>query len=137
MRIAPPLLALLVLAGCASPGPSNTAPAPTAEKQPGNPDKHLVLDPALIGSLRVLGVHTTTGADGLLKFQVDVENLSAAARTIIYQIDWLDRDGLSLGIQYDDFRWTLMPRETAPLSMTAPTPLARDFRLRFRPRGND
>jgi len=136
MKFAPPLLVLLILAGCAPASRRNIAPAPTAEKQPGKADKHVILDPALGGSLRVMEVHTTTGGDGLLRFQVDVQNLSAAARTVIYQIDWLDRDGLSLGIRYDDLRWTLMPRETAPLSMTAPTPMAKDFRLQFRPRGN-
>jgi uncharacterized protein YcfL len=136
MKIALSLLVFLLLAGCASPGSRDTAPAPTAEKQPGKPDKHVIVDPALDGNLRVTRVHTETGGDGLLGFQVDVQNLSSAARTILYQTDWLDRDGRSLGLESQELRWTLLPRETAPLTMTAPTPLAKDFRLHFRPRGN-
>jgi uncharacterized protein YcfL len=139
MKIAPSLLMLLLLAACAPTAPRPAAPAPAAATQPDKPDKpdkRVILDPALGGSLRVLGVHTTTGADGVLQFQADFQNVSAAARTVLYQIDWLDRDGSSLGINYDDIPWTLLPRESAPLTMTAPTPLAKDFRLKLRPRGN-
>ena len=132
MKICVPLLALLLLAACAPHLSRNAAPVPPAEKKP---DKRVILDPALSGNLRVAAVRTLTGPDGILQFQVNVQNLSPAATAITYQIDWLDRDGRSLGIDSEVLRWLLLPRETAPLTMTAPTPLARDFRLMFRPRG--
>ena len=70
------------------------------------------------------------------KFQVDVQNLSSSAKTVIYQVDWLDQDGVSLGIGMEQPPCTLLPKETLPLAIAAPAPTARDFRLTFRPRGN-
>jgi uncharacterized protein YcfL len=130
MKFLASMLASLVLAGCASPESPKPAPA-AAEKKP---DKRVVLDPALKGSLQEVGVRTETGGDGILKFQVDVQNLTPTVQSVVYQIDWLDRDGISLGIHYDDLHWLLLPHETGPLTMTAPTPLAKDFRLTFHPR---
>ena len=111
MKIHGLLFALLFLAGCASPSAPNTAPTPTAAQKP---DKRVILDPALSGILRVVQVRTENSAEGVLQFQVDVQNLTPAAKTVLYQIDWLDRDGASLGIHYDDLRWLLLPHEQAP-----------------------
>jgi uncharacterized protein YcfL len=123
------LAMLLFFVGCAtSPAPK---PAPVAEKAP---DKRVILDPALRGILNVLSVHTETGGDSILKFQVDMQNLTPAPQALVYQIDWLDKDGLSLGIRYNDLHWLLLPHENGPLTMTAPSPLAKDFRLYFHPR---
>jgi uncharacterized protein YcfL len=76
------------------------------------------------------------GTQGYLKFQVDVQNLTASAKTIIYHVDWLDKDGESLGISMEAPPCTLFPKETLPLALTAPASSARDFRLIFLPRGN-
>ena len=125
-------LALVVLAGCASPAPHPAAPAPDAGKIP---DKRVSVDPALRGILQVMEVRDMPATQGYLKFQVDVQNLSSSAKTIIYEVDWLDQDGVSLGIAMEAPPCTLFPKETLPLALTAPAPSARDFRLTFRPRG--
>jgi uncharacterized protein YcfL len=132
MKSALLLLALLVLTGCASPAPHPAEPAQTA----GNlPDKRVALDPALRGIVRIVKVRDMPATQGFLKFQVDVQNLTASAKTIIYEVDWLDEDGDSLGITMEAPPCTLFPNETLPLALTAPAPTARDFRLTFRPRG--
>jgi uncharacterized protein YcfL len=133
MKCSTALLALLLATGCASHQPAKAPPTPQAEKKP---DKRVILDPAFQGSLRIAAIRTETGVDNILQFQVDVENLTPAAKSITYRIDWLDRNGFSLGLRYDDLPWLLLPHETGPLTMAAPTPLARDFRLRLRPRSS-
>jgi uncharacterized protein YcfL len=132
MKSAPWLLALLVLAGCASPAPRPAEPAQAAGKPP---DKRVTVDPALRGILQIIEVRDMPATQGYLKFQVDVQNLSSSAKTIIYEVDWLDQDGVSLGIAMEAPPCTLFPKETLPLALTAPAPSARDFRLTFRPRG--
>ena len=59
---------------------------------------------------------------GYLKFQVDVQNLSSSAKTVIYEVDWLDRDGVSLGIVMEEPPWTLFPHETLPWPSPLPRP---------------
>ena len=131
MKTAFLLLALLMLTGCAASAPPKIQPAPAKPKPP---DKRVILAPELSGVLRVLNLRTETGSDGIFKFQADVQNLGPKARTFLYQIDWLDRDGASLGILGEELPWTLMRQETASLTVTAPTRMAKDFRLKFRAR---
>jgi len=133
MKTALLLLALLLLAGCASPAPRPAEPAHPAAKPA---DKRVTVDPALGGILQVIEVLDMPATQGFLAFQVNVRNLSSSAKTIIYQVDWLDKDGASLGIIMEEPPYTLFPKETRRLAITAPTPTARDFHLTFRPRGN-
>jgi len=66
---------------------------------------------------------------------VDAQNLGAAAVTVIYQVDWLDKDGVSLGISMEEPPCFLFPRETHPIAIASPSAAAKDFRVAFRPRG--
>jgi len=133
MKSALLLLALLALAGCASPAPHPAEPARAAEKLA---DRRVTVDPALRDILRVIQVRDMPATQGYLKFQVDVQNLSSSAKTIIYQVDWLDEAGGSLGLATEAPPCTLFRSETLPIAISAPTPAARDFRITFRPRGN-
>jgi uncharacterized protein YcfL len=133
MKAALLLLALLLLTGCASPA---AHPAESAQPAAKLADKRVTVDPALGGILQVVKVWDMPATQGYLKFQVDVKNLTASAKTIVYQVDWLDKDGASLGIFMEEPPCTLFPKETLPLAIAAPVPTARDFHLTFRPRGN-
>jgi uncharacterized protein YcfL len=133
MKYALLLLALLALTGCASPAPRPAEPARAAEPLL---DKRVTVDPALRDVLRVIRVRDMPATQGYLKFQVDVQNLSSAAKTIIYEVDWLNEDGGSLGLATEAPPCTLFRGETLPIAITAPTPAARDFRITFRPRGH-
>jgi len=104
--------------------------APAAGKVP---DKRVTVDPALRGILQVSQVRVVKTAEGYLQFQVDVQNLSASAITVIYQVDWLDKDGVSLGISMDQPPCFLFAHETHPISIATPAFSARDFRMTFRP----
>jgi len=133
MKSALLLLALLVLAGCASSAPRPAEPARAAAKLP---DKRVTVDPALRDILQVNRVRDIAATQGYLEFQVDVQNLTSSFTTIIYQVDWLDKDGVSLGFSMDEPPCLLFARETHSITIAAPAPTARDFRLTFRPRGH-
>jgi uncharacterized protein YcfL len=126
------LLALLVVAGCAAPAPRPAEPAQAGGKAP---DKRVTVDPALRGILQINKVQVISAAQGILQFQVDAQNLGSSPITVIYQVDWLDKDGGSLGISMDEPPCFLFPREIHPITIAAPAPTARDFRVTFRPRG--
>jgi uncharacterized protein YcfL len=130
MKTALSLLALLVLTACSAPAPRPERAGPAAGTQP---DKRVTVDPALRGLLRVNKVRDLPSMRGFLQFQVDVVNLTSSAKTIIYEVDWLDGEGLPLGISVEMPPHTLFPRETFPMILTAPAPTAKDFLLTFRP----
>jgi uncharacterized protein YcfL len=153
MKSALLLLTLLALAGCASPDSQpgqpapaggNTLPSPQpaiprrpAEPAPaaGNtPDKRVTVDPALNGILQIKQVRVIKETQGYLEFQVDVQNLGNSAITVVYQVDWLDKDGVSLGISMDQPPCLLFAHETHPIAIATPAFSARDFRMTFRPR---
>ncbi len=133
------LLLLLAMAGCGSPGSPPASlpaslppqPAPAVAK---NPDARVAVDAALRGILQIDQVRVATSTQGYLQFQIDVENLGASAVTVIYQVDWLDKDGHSLGIAMDQPPCLLFAHETHPIIITSPMPTARDFRVTFHPR---
>ena len=125
-------LVLLAVAGCASPAPRPAEPARAGGKAP---DKRVTVDPALRGILQINRVQVIPAMQGCMQFQVDAQNLGSSPITIIYQVDWLDKDGVSLGISMDEPPCFLFPRETHPITIAAPAATATDFRVTFRPRG--
>ena len=125
-------LILAVLPGCAPSAPSGAKSSAPARK----PDKRAIVEPSLQGILRIVDVRSGVGPGGLLEFQVNVQNLLPKAKTIFYRTEWLDQDGALLDLPEPELSWTLLRQEYATLSRTAPAPVARDFRLKFRARGN-
>jgi uncharacterized protein YcfL len=77
-------------------------------------------------------VHYATGADGMLRIQVDVQNRTDWPKPIAYRVDWLDQNGKVLDVSASPpITWTLDGKEATSIAVTAPTPLARDFRIKF------
>jgi len=151
MKSALLLLTLLALAGCASPASQpgsqpvsqpDAQPVSQPASQPGQPapaagktpDKRVTVDPALKGILQINQVRIVKTTQGYLQFEVVVQNLAASAVNVIYQVDWLDQDGVSLGISMDQPPCFLFPHETHPITIATPAFSARDFRMTFRPR---
>jgi uncharacterized protein YcfL len=108
-------------------------PAPAPLPQPTAADKQIVIDPAVAGALRAVKVQwSTTGVEGYLKIQVDVENRSDVSQRFRYAIEWLNGNGAILPQGGNSFLdWMLMPHETSTIVATAPTAAAKDFRLLF------
>jgi uncharacterized protein YcfL len=111
--------------------PHPEAPQPTAQRQTVT-DKRVVIDPALDHVIHIVGIKSTTGPEGYLKIQLDVQNLTDSPKQFNYRIVWFDRDGLDLPLAASALLpWMLLSHETSLLAATAPTPAAKDFRVTF------
>jgi uncharacterized protein YcfL len=100
-------------------------------------DKRVVIDPALVSAMRVVGLKSTMGTEGFLKIQLDVQNLTDSPKQFSYRIDWFDQNGQPLPLAASTLMpWMLLSRETSFLAAAAPTPAARNFRINFVGPGN-
>lgn len=107
--------------------PSNPAPAPPAAK-----DTRIIVDTLLNDTLRVVKVLSSTGADNLLKIQVDVYNMTDAPKSFDYQVEWFDKDGRLLPLASGEpMPWMLLAHETSSIVATAPAETAKDFGVAF------
>jgi uncharacterized protein YcfL len=92
----------------------------------------VIIDSALDRTLQLIGVGTMTGADGLLKVQINVKNITDAPKWFSYRIEWFDKDGALLpGASIDDLPWMLLAGETSSIVATAPAVTAKDFEVAF------
>ena len=121
---------ILLLAACTT--------VNTVERaEPVNPrqmidDKRVTTDVGLGRRVKVLGVNDSTGPGGLLKVQVEVENTTRSLQHFNYKFEWFDENGNVLNTATSAY----VPRqiegkETVFLTATAPTPAAKDFRLKL------
>jgi uncharacterized protein YcfL len=111
-------------------------PSVLPPEQPAAPpaavDKRTVFASALHQALHASKVQYTTGPEGYLKIQVDVENRREAPQAFRYAIEWLNANGEVLPFANNGFLdWTLRAHETSTIAATAPTPAAKDFRVIF------
>jgi uncharacterized protein YcfL len=134
----PFLLLLLAAAGCVTRVETVERPHPVVAPQRQTVvDKRVVIDPDLSQVIRIVGINATSGPEGFLKIQLDVQNLTGTPRKFSYRIDWFDRDGQALPMASSALMsWMLLSHETSFLATTAPTPSARDFRVTFLGPGN-
>jgi len=133
------ILLLLASGGCVT--RVETVEAPHFEAQPETKrkneaqtvtDKRVVIDPALDHVIHIVRITSTTGAGGYLKIQLNLQNLTESPKKFTYQIEWFDRDGLSLAMaEAAPLSWMLLRGETSFLAATSPTPAAKDFRVTF------
>jgi uncharacterized protein YcfL len=136
--MAPFLILLLATAsGCVTRVETIEKPHPVEPPRQAVTDKRVVIDPALAQVIRIVGIKSTSGSEGFLKMQVNVENLTAAPRQFSYRIDWFDRLGVALPMADSSLLpWMLLGHEVSFLAATAPTPAAKDFRITFVGPGN-
>ena len=104
---------------------------PTAQKQMVD-DKRVITDSGLNRRVQILAVNETPGAGGLLKVQVEVLNTTRSLQRFNYKFEWFDEGGNLVRTPSSAF----LPRqiegkESMFLSATAPTPTAKDFRLKL------
>jgi len=89
-------------------------------------------DPSLSQRIKVLRVITTTSPGGYLNVQVDLRNASQSLVRYTYKVEWFDEKGLLIQTPAAG----AIPRqieggEIQSIVLTAPTPLAKDFRIKF------
>jgi len=133
--------AIVLAAGCASTvqtsqsvqSPQPAAPASAAAAQPlPARDTRVIIDSALDRTLRVLNVIASTGRDGLLKIQVDVQNITDSPRWFSYRVEWFDANGALMPMASGgSLPWMLLAGETSSIVATAPAVTAKDFGVAF------
>lgn len=127
-----PLLGLLI-AGCHDDKSVNTAqradplsnPTPIA-------DKRIVYDQQLADIAAVTGIRQATVSGDILKIQVDVTNLKTKSTSFNYKFEWYDPQGMQIDTPLSNWNWQpIEGRETVTLTGIAPTPTAKDFKLKL------
>lgn len=121
-----------LLAGCRSTTVNTVEPAvPTAQRAM-LADQRVQTDPSLAKAVRVVGLSTATDVEGFLKVQVEVQNTTRSRRQFTYRVQWFDPRGMIIDTPTAVATpRALEGRETAYITVTAPTPQARDFRILF------
>ena len=78
-------------------------PAPTQAN-----DNRVIIDAPLRNALRVTKVLSSPGADGLLKIEVDIQNLTDSPLKFDYQVEWFNEDGERLDLtSHGPWSWML------------------------------
>lgn len=126
------LAGALALVGCQSSPTVNTLQRdPGAQRQMVN-DKRIVTDSGLAKRVSVVGVSEAPTPGGHLQVQVEVMNRTSSMQRFSYEFQWFDFNGM----QVKPTSVALIPAtieggETLHLSSVAPTPLCKDFRVKF------
>jgi uncharacterized protein YcfL len=111
------VLALALLAGCATPPPP--APGSAASKVVAMGS----MDNIKVGSMRV------ARENGFLTIKVELINTSRYNRSMFYRFAWLGNDGFPVADAEGWKSLTLYGSQTSVLPAIAPVPQATDFRL--------
>jgi len=123
---------LVALTGCRSTSVNTIEPASKAGNTQMISDQRVLTDQTLNNSVRFFGVNTSTGAEGFLKIQVQAENRTRKARSFTYRVEWFDENGMIIDLPTAAARpRTIEAREVIVITATAPTPRAKDFRIKF------
>lgn len=125
--------AALFFAGCST-GSVNTYERAESQATPNYvPDKRVITDQTLAGTVRVLSINQSTVSGNLLKVQATVENLRGSYRTVHYKFEWIDQDGMAIDSANEGWKSLgLEGHESKAISTVAVNPRAVDFKLKFR-----
>ena len=124
---------LLLLAGSGCKTTVNTVePAQPSAQKDMLPDKRVITDTSLNRRMRVLGVNTVTTPAGFLKIQMEVQNLTRSLKSCTYRIEWFDEHAMIINsVTAAALPLALEGGETKSITAIAPTPMAKDFRIKF------
>ncbi len=95
-------------------------------------DKRVVTDKALGRYAKIQQVIETTLPGDMLKVQVSLLNTSSFEQRLIYKFEWFDLNGMMVETPLSTWQAkTVMGKEAYELTGVAPTPQAKDFRLKL------
>ncbi|MCP5520646.1 MAG: YcfL family protein [Verrucomicrobiales bacterium] len=126
------LLAVVAGAGCRSTQMNTVDPAQPANQREMISDKRVLKDQSLNKAVNIVGLNVGTGPEGFLKVQVEVENRTRSLKSFTYTVEWFDENGILIELPTAHSRpRSLEGGEIAAITATAPTPRAKDFRIKF------
>jgi uncharacterized protein YcfL len=131
MLIGASLLATcLVFTGCQT-SVNTVSREPPAQRQMVT-DKRVITDAGLGRKVYVIGVAEAPTPGGVLQIQVEVWNRTGSAQRFNYWFEWFDSNGMQVNpTSTAKIPCLLEGGETRLLQSVAPTPLCKDFRVKF------
>ena len=121
----------VICTGCRT-GVNSVEPAAPANPPQMLSDKRIVTDSILSKRVQILAVKQATGVGGHLQIMIDVRNGTGSIQPFTYRIEWFDDRGMLVSSPTGGATpYVLQPRETSSITATAPTPTAKDFRLKI------
>jgi len=97
-------------------------------------DKRVITDSSLDDYAYIAGVNTAIVSGNLLKVQVEIVNSSTAYRSVNYQFNWFDENGMEVsGVTSPWQVLTIEGGERKYISAVATNPRVKDFSLKLLP----
>ena len=125
------LAAVSVLGGCKSTTVNTISREPGAQRQMIT-DKRVITDRTLANKVYVIGVAEAPTPGGLLQIQVEVWNRTKSRARFNYVFEWFDANGMLVNPTSTALIQAVIEGgETRLISSLAPTPLCKDFRVKF------
>jgi uncharacterized protein YcfL len=124
--------ALAALTAC-NPKTINTVgpAAPVGQRQMLD-DKRILTDASLNRAVRIVGLNEAVEPGGVLRVQVELQNMTRKPRLFSYRFEWFDARGMQLSSpQSTAISRQIEGRESLFLSGIAPSPDIKDFRLKL------
>jgi uncharacterized protein YcfL len=120
----------LALTGCQT-TVNTVSREPPAQRQMVT-DKRVLTDANLSRKVYVIGVAEAPTPGGVLQIQVEVWNKTRSEQRFNYWFEWFDSNGMQVNpTSTAMIPCTLLGGETRLLQSVAPTPLCKDFRVKF------
>ena len=120
----------LVFTGCQT-TVNTVSREPPAQRQMVT-DKRVLTDASLAKKVYIVGVAEAPTPGGVLQIQVEVWNRTRSAQRFNYWFEWFDSNGMQVNpTSTAKIPCLLEGGETRLLSSVAPTPLCKDFRVKF------
>ena len=120
----------LVFTGCQT-TVNTVSREPPAQRQMVT-DKRVLTDASLAKKVYIVGVAEAPTPGGVLQIQVEVWNRTRSAQRFNYWFEWFDSNGMQVNpTSTAKIPCLIEGGETRLLSSVAPTPLCKDFRVKF------
>jgi uncharacterized protein YcfL len=120
------------LAGCASVNtvePANSAATPNYVN-----DKRVITSSSLNDIAYVKSVNQSIVSGNMLRVQANIQNMTAGVKNFSYQFQWFDNQGMAITSPAPIWHSvSIEGGQTIPVTETAPTPKAVDWRLSLLP----
>jgi uncharacterized protein YcfL len=95
-------------------------------------DSRVITDGSLAKKVSFVGINQSMTPGGLLKIQIELLNRKRSLQRFSYQFEWFDATGMLINnVASPTVPDQIEGGESKFISSVAPTPTARDFRVKF------